>query len=102
MKPVDDGLFAHIKESLTEHEEAYVPGAWERFNKKERKRIVWPWFAGLGSAAAALLIGFAVFFTTQKTTDPISQQQVKANLDKPDTGIVMDVAPKVSQAAGYG
>lgn len=96
MKPVDDGLFAHIKESLTEHEEAYTPGAWERFNKKERKRIGWPWFAGLGSAAAALLIGFAIFFTTQNTPDPISQQQIKANLDKPDTGVVSDVVPKVN------
>lgn len=96
MKPVDDGLFAHIKESLTEHEEAYTPGAWERFNKKERKRIGWPWFAGLGSAAAALFIGFAIFFTTQNAPDPISQQQVKANLDQPDTGVVSDAVPKVS------
>lgn len=93
MKPVDDGLFAHIKESLTEHEEAYVPGAWERFNKKEGKRVKWPWFAGLGSAAAALLVGVAVFFSIQKTPDHVPQKPIKASLNKPRTSIVGDVAP---------
>lgn len=95
MKPVNDGLFAHIKESLTEHEEAYSPGAWERFNKKEGKRAKWPWFAGLGSAAAALLIGFAVFFAVP---DHVPQKPVRANVDKPRTGMVGDVAPRVNHS----
>ncbi|SMC74024.1 hypothetical protein [Pedobacter nyackensis] len=69
MKPVDDELFAHIKESLTEHEEAYVPGAWEHFEKKESKRIGWYWLAGLSSAAAVLLIGFALFYSANNTPD---------------------------------
>lgn len=66
MKPVDDELFAHIKDSLTEHEEAYVPGAWERFEKKSKPKTPWLWFAGLSSAAAVLLIGFALFYTADK------------------------------------
>jgi hypothetical protein len=66
MKPVDDELFAHIKESLAEHEETYVPGAWERFEKKESKRTGWYWLAGLSSAAAVLLIGFVLFYSANK------------------------------------
>lgn len=95
MKPVDEGLFAHIKESLTEHEEAYAPGAWERFNKKEGKRVKWFWFAGLGSAAAALLIGVTVFFAVQKTSDHLPQKRVRANADKPATSTAVDVASQV-------
>jgi len=77
MKPVDDELFAHIKESLTEHEEAYVPGAWERFEKKESKRIGWFWLTGLSSAAAVLLIGFALFYFTNKTPEIVLEAKVK-------------------------
>jgi hypothetical protein len=66
MKPAEDEFIAHIRESLTEHEEAYVPGAWERFEKKGRRGRGLLWLASLGTAAAALLIGFAVFYTGNK------------------------------------
>ncbi|WP_316816739.1 outer membrane beta-barrel protein [Pedobacter nyackensis] len=88
MKPVEDELFAHIKESLAEHEEAYTPGAWERFEKKERKRTGWIWFAGLSSAAAVLLIGFTLFYTADKTQDNELPQQVNNNASKQNTDVV--------------
>jgi hypothetical protein len=69
MKPADDGLIAHIKESLTGYEETYAPGAWERFGKKERKRRGLLWLGSLSSAAAVLLIGFMLFYTANKTPD---------------------------------
>lgn len=102
MKPVDDELFAHIKESLTEHEEAYNPGAWERFEKKDKKKPVWLWFTGLSSAAAVLLIGFILFYTTDKTQNN-EQQQVKNIAPKQHAdalGNVDRVIPKEPAAIG--
>ncbi|WP_448636129.1 hypothetical protein [Pedobacter panaciterrae] len=57
MKGSEDELIAHIKESLTGHEEEYVPGSWENFNQIEGKRnakVLWLW--RLSSAAAVILI----------------------------------------------
>lgn len=90
MKPLDDELFAHIKESLTEHEEAYIPGAWERFEKKDRKKLLWPWFTGLSSAAAVLLIGFILFYTEDKTQNNERQQQVGNITVKQNTDATAD------------
>nr|WP_121269945.1 hypothetical protein [Pedobacter schmidteae] len=90
MKPVDDELFAQIKESLTEHEEAYVPGAWERFEKKERKGRGLLWLLSVGSAAAVLLIGIVLFYNDHTPVDRLQQQVknkgVEINSDpQPDT-----------------
>lgn len=67
MKPDEDELIAHIRESLLGHEEAYVPGAWESFNKKEEKKggfiILMGW---LSAAAAVLLIGAGLFIVLKK------------------------------------
>lgn len=67
MKPVDDELFAQIKECLTEHEEVYTPGAWERFEKKGSNKTRRIWLASLSSAAALALIGFGLFYTSNFT-----------------------------------
>ncbi|MNJ97143.1 hypothetical protein D3C87_148850 [compost metagenome] len=86
MKRADDELFAHIKESLTEHEEVYVPGAWERFEKKERKSGGWLWLASLASAAAVLLIGFAVFYINNNAVEHLPvQEQANHKTDKQST-----------------
>lgn len=70
MKPEDDELIAHIRESLMEHEEVYLPGAWERFEKKERRGRGLLWFSSLSAAAVALLIGFVFLFNaSNKTAD---------------------------------
>lgn len=97
MKPVDDELFAHIKESLTEHEEVYVPGAWERFEKKESKRTGWFWLAGLSSAAAVLLIGFALFYFNNKTPEIVLE--AKINPIKQNENILPDTATVISPDA---
>ncbi|TDQ09518.1 outer membrane beta-barrel protein [Pedobacter metabolipauper] len=64
IKPNEDELIALIKEQLINHKEAYVPGSWEDFNKKEDKRRGLAfWIGSLSGVAAALLIGVAVYFT---------------------------------------
>lgn len=79
MKGSEDELIAHIKESLTGHEEEYVPGSWENFNQIEGKRnakVFWLW--RLSSAAAVILIaGAAILFFTNKTTDVLPVQNVQ-------------------------
>lgn len=53
---MDKELIDHIRDNLQVHEEAYTPGAWERFSvPKEKKRsrfFYWP----LWSAAAIILV----------------------------------------------
>jgi hypothetical protein len=79
MKGSEDELIAHIKESLTGHEEEYAPGSWENFNKIEGKRnakVLWLW--RLSSAAAVILIaGAAIILFTNKTTDGLPVQNVQ-------------------------
>lgn len=71
MNPAEDELIAHIKESLSGYEEAYVPGAWESFNKKEKKKpLFWVW--GLSSAAAAILV--LMVFLLNRTSEKIPMQ----------------------------
>ncbi len=62
---MDKELIEHIARQLKNHEEQYVSGAWERFQKKENKKrgfIYWP----LWSAAALVLIFSAIIFSTNK------------------------------------
>lgn len=61
----DKELIDLIKDSLDNHEENYVLGSWERFNrrrKRRRRRIFW--LAGTG-IAACLLIGWFGFRAIQ-------------------------------------
>jgi hypothetical protein len=82
MKPVDDELIAHIKESLSLHEEAYTPGAWENFSKKEKRRGGLIWLVRLSTAAAILLIGFIAFYLS---TSPDIALQPVTSVTKADT-----------------
>ncbi|MCX2452988.1 hypothetical protein OQX61_17050 [Pedobacter sp. PLR] len=68
IKLPDDELIAHIKGQLMAHEEDYAPGAWENFNsgKPAKKRGMFFWMGSLSSAAALILIGFAIFFINDK------------------------------------
>jgi hypothetical protein len=86
MKPVDDELIAHIKDSLSAHEEAYVPGAWESFNKGQQKpKVGIIWWYRLGAAAAILLVGFAVFFMVNPSGVKVIPETagIKADTSKP-------------------
>lgn len=94
MKPEDDGLIAHIRESLTEHEEAYNPGAWERFEKKERKGKRLLWLTSLTAAAVALMIGFALFYTSHKTLQKNTDLYTKISKPVQDTTAVLPVPAK--------
>ncbi|ACU02281.1 MULTISPECIES: outer membrane beta-barrel protein [Pedobacter] len=99
MKPEDDGLIAHIRESLTEHEEAYNPGAWERFEKKERKGKGLLWLTSLAAAAVALMIGFALFYTSHKTLHKNPDLYTKISKPVQDTIAVLPVPAKETAAA---
>lgn len=94
MKPVDDELIAHIKESLSAHEEAYVPGAWESFNKGQQEPkggIIWLYRLG-AAAAAVLLVGFAVFFMMNRSGVKVIPETagIKADTSKP---VISNPAP---------
>ena len=79
MKESEDELIAHIKESLSGHEEEYVPGSWENFSEIEGKRntkVLWLW--RLSSAAAVVLIAAAaMMFFSNKVTDQLPVQSVQ-------------------------
>ncbi|WP_222535236.1 hypothetical protein [Pedobacter polysacchareus] len=72
IKLPDDELIAHIKEQLLAHEEDYAPGAWENFNseKPAKKRGAFFWLGSLSSAAALILIGFAIFLVNERKDGP--------------------------------
>lgn len=72
IKLPDDELIVHIKEQLLAHEEDYAPGAWENFNseKPAKKRGAFFWFGSLSSAAALILIGFAIFLVNERKEGP--------------------------------
>ncbi|RZK82085.1 MAG: hypothetical protein EOO92_03045 [Pedobacter sp.] len=80
IKPIkpssNDELIVHIKKNLGGYEEEYVPGAWEKFNKKEGKQKGFIYrIGGLSSAAALLLLGFGLFMyrDTLNVTTPAEQ-----------------------------
>lgn len=93
MKKMDKELIEHIKENLSAHEEAYAPGAWERFavqeEKKKRRFILWP----LWSAAALILIFGALFATLN--TSPNKNEIVNS---KPQVKPKSKIAPELKQA----
>ncbi|HEX8608341.1 MAG TPA: hypothetical protein VF679_06860, partial [Pedobacter sp.] len=75
----EEELITHIKNNLVGHEEEYVPGSWEKFNKKEESRPgVLYWIGRLSSAAAILLVCFGLFLYLTRTTE----------VNKSDLGIV--------------
>jgi hypothetical protein len=83
MEPEDE-LITHIKSSLIGHEEEYIPGAWEKFDKKEKnnKRLI-IWFSSLSGVAAMLLIG--IFLFLQET--PADVPQV---ITKNKSGVILE------------
>jgi hypothetical protein len=88
----EEELITHIKNSFADHEEEYVPGAWENFNKKDNKKTGFIyWIGGLSTAAAVLLIGFLFFFNTgdQKVTNAVNHSIAKnaPTVVKPDVKV---------------
>ena len=79
MKPSENELITHIKESLIGHKEPYVPGAWENFNKEEKKKngLVF-WTRRLSGTAATLLIGISLFLFISRTSNKVPGQITKA------------------------
>ncbi|WP_316830020.1 hypothetical protein [Pedobacter aquatilis] len=92
---MDKELIDHIKDNLVSHEEAYTPGAWERFSAQEEKKqrgfVLWP----LWSAAAIILVIGSIFFL--QNNNPAEKVQVvktvkqKNNEVKPATP---EITPK--------
>lgn len=82
MRKMDKELIDQIKDHLHAHEEAYTPGAWERFSVQEEKKkrgfIYWP----LWSAAAIILIAGGLFFFRNE-----EQNQTKMVVNKHTKGI---------------
>jgi hypothetical protein len=77
MQPEDE-LIAHIKSSLIGHEEEYLPGAWEKYGKKENKnKDLILWFSRLTGVAAVLLIG--LFWLLRETPPDFPATLTKTN-----------------------
>jgi len=78
---MDKDLIDHIKDNLQVHEEAYTPGAWERFSVHEEKKrsrfFYWP----LWSAAAIILV-IAGIFLLQNNSSNVEHSIVKNTLPK--------------------
>jgi hypothetical protein len=56
MMKKEDNFFSGIEDTLHSYEDTYVPGAWEDFQEKRKRRRMGIWFFRLGSAAAVLLL----------------------------------------------
>ncbi|TCD03105.1 hypothetical protein [Pedobacter psychroterrae] len=92
MKPSEDEVIAHIKDSLATYEEVYAPGAWEHFSKKESNRpglVIW--IGRLSSAAAVVLIGMALFWFTNST-----QVNVPVNVSQGNPQDVAGLKPSIA------
>lgn len=99
MKPSEDELIAHIKDSLATYEEDYAPGAWEHFSKKEGNgpgRIIW--IGRFSSAAAVVLIGMALFWFTNNT--PVKVPVNVSNENPQDVaGLTPSLTPESKEAS---
>lgn len=105
MKLPDDELIAHIKEQLMAHEEDYAPGAWENFNseKPAKKRGMFFWLGSMSSAAALLLIGFAIFFVNKKEgTKPSALSKRKPSVQHSSPGQTEGVTSRTIEAVEPG
>ncbi|MCZ4222260.1 hypothetical protein [Pedobacter rhodius] len=98
---MDKELIDHIKDNLQAHEEAYAPGAWERFSVQEEKKrsgfIYWP----LWSAAAIILIAGSVFFlqynrlSKDESIVKTSKQKIKQQ-----KSVIKEQSPQATILAG--
>jgi len=71
----EDKFFSGIEDTLHSYEDAYVPGAWEDFQQKRKRRRMGILFFRLGSAAAVLLLLSYVAFQLS-TKAPVTVQTV--------------------------
>jgi hypothetical protein len=73
-------IFAQIKQSLENHEEAYIPGSWENFLQKRKQHNRKHLLRIASGIAACLLIGFLGFnyihFEKRDTQNSVVQQTV--------------------------
>ncbi len=80
-------LIEHIQETLSNYSEAYKPGAWENFKKREVKPAglelpIWRW----ASVAAAVVVCLSVFLllskkTVEKSVSTVSNAVAKSAAD---------------------
>lgn len=92
-KPLENELIAHIRASLVEHEEEYLPGAWEKFNEqKPNKKTPVVWLNVLRGVAALLVLGVLGYFLTDKKENeqPVEVAKVKPVLAKPNQTVPVE------------
>ncbi|NTE02004.1 hypothetical protein G6M26_28000 [Agrobacterium tumefaciens] len=91
---MDKELIEHITTQLQNHEEHYVPGAWERFSEKEENKrrgfVLWP----LWTAAAIIFIISGIFFIhrNEESQQPGVVKSKVQNIESP-------IAKKVEENA---
>ena len=87
-------IFAQIKQSLGSYEEEYIPGSWETFLQKRKKKNRGIFLRIVSGIAACLLLGFLSFnyihsgkmetinLTAKKTAKPVNEAPVLDNHPK--------------------
>ncbi len=78
----EDGLVANIRQALQDHEMPYREGAWEDFDRRDRRKRPVFWLWPIGSAAAILVL--ALFFWPQSPDHPEKIQQISRSLPRND------------------
>ncbi|RZK41543.1 MAG: hypothetical protein EOO90_10925 [Pedobacter sp.] len=85
----DDELIAHIKHSIKSHEEAYRPGAWEKFNEQQQtKHRPLFWLTRIGSAAAVVALCFSLIWyvtNNQETEQLANTKSLKGSYPEKET-----------------
>ena len=80
-------IFDHIRESLDQHEEAYIQGSWEIFLQKRKKNNRKNFLLIASGVAACLLIGFGglnyLRFEKRDIQKTVVQKSVPVSADKP-------------------
>ena len=75
MKNSQQELIDHIRDSLREHEEPYILGVWEEFNRKKKDRS-FPLFQ-YGAAAIIAFIGLYVLLSPESNFFQPAEKQLK-------------------------
>lgn len=90
MKKIEnDKILDKIISSLKEHNEDYIDGSWERFQKKrehkKKRKVFFTIFSG--GIAAAFLLGMIIYTTLQNNVEPETQSTLRTENKKTETNV---------------
>ncbi|MDB5156991.1 MAG: hypothetical protein JWR50_1698 [Mucilaginibacter sp.] len=91
----EDKFFSGIEDTLHSYEDTYVPGAWEDFRQKRKRRRMGILFFRLGSAAAVLLLlSYATFQLFTKAPATVQTVYTKKEVSPPAPQQIIPAQPQ--------